>query len=124
MEIPARIHILLARDNPQALVIRRGPSKQTSVIGWNRENDCFTMGQWLKGKLYHFRSDISPNGQHWVYFAMGARGQTWTDIDGNRILWAEKGRVMAGRVTRQGLDHTIELYDTNPLTFTEIIAPE
>lgn len=76
--VPARLHVLLARSSTKAVIIRRGPSKLTAAIGWDRAVDSFAVGQWLKGKLYHFRSDLSPDGRHWIYFAMSAKGQTWT----------------------------------------------
>lgn len=81
MDIAPRIHVLIAQKSDEAVIIRRGPSKQTAVIGWNRKNDSFLLGQWLKGKIYHYRSDISPNGEHWVYFAMSSKtGKTWTAV--------------------------------------------
>lgn len=80
MDIPARIHVLLAQKSPQAIVIRRGPSRQTAVIGWDRSDDSFTVGQWFMGKIYHYRSDLSPDGRYWIYFAMSAHGQTWTAV--------------------------------------------
>ena len=76
----ARLHVLLAKQSPQAVIIRRGPSKEVASIGWNRTDDTFVVGQWLKGKIYHFRSDISPDGKHWIYFAMGSKGRTWTAV--------------------------------------------
>ena len=76
-KIPPRIHVLLARESPMAVVIRRGPSKQTAVLGWDRRTDTFKIAQWLKGRIYSFRCDISPNGEHWIYFALKS-GQTWT----------------------------------------------
>ena len=44
--IHPRLHVILARESPEAVVIRRGPSKCTAVIGWNRETDHFSIGQW------------------------------------------------------------------------------
>ena len=79
-QIPARLHVLLAQKSPKAVVIRRGPSKRVAVIGWDRSDDSFETGQWLKGKIYPFRSDISPDGSHWIYFAMGKTSQTWTAV--------------------------------------------
>lgn len=74
-QIPPRLHVLLARDSSQAVVIRRGPSKQTALIGWDRKTDRFTLGQWLYGRIYERRSDLSPDGRHLIYFAMNGR---WT----------------------------------------------
>jgi hypothetical protein len=79
--------VLLASDAPVGVVFRRGPSKLTRVVLWNRETDKFTPGQWFKGKIYADRSDISPDGRHMIYFAMGGvaraipkTGGTWTAI--------------------------------------------
>jgi hypothetical protein len=79
--IHPRIHVILARENNNGIIIRRGPLKRTAIIGWNRETDNFIVGQWLKGKIYHYRSDISPNGIYWIYFAMSAKNaKTWTVV--------------------------------------------
>lgn len=71
--VPARLHVLLARDAATALVIRRGPSRHTAVIGWDRNSDRFQLGQWLHGRIYERRCDLSPDGRHWIYFAMNGR---------------------------------------------------
>ncbi len=59
----------MAREAPLGLILRRGPSKQVCTIGWNRTNDTFELGQWLKGVIYEHRSDLSPDGKHFLYFA-------------------------------------------------------
>lgn len=66
----ARLHVMLAREAQFAVVIRRGPSRQVCTLLWNRKTDRFTLGQWLKGKIYEFRGDISPDGTRWLYMAM------------------------------------------------------
>jgi hypothetical protein len=81
----ARLHVLLAREAPLGLVIRRGPSKHVCTIGWERRRDEFQLGQWLRGRIYERRSDLSPDGKHLIYFAMNgkwsseARG-SWTAV--------------------------------------------
>jgi hypothetical protein len=57
------------------------------VVLWDRRADEFTPGQWFKGKIYPDRADISPDGRHLIYFAMGCvawatlkTGGTWTAI--------------------------------------------
>ena len=81
----ARVHVLLAREAPVGLVIRRGPSTQVCTIGWNRMDDTFTVGQWLKGRIYERRCDLSPDGRYFLYFAMNGKWKTetrgsWTAI--------------------------------------------
>lgn len=81
----ARLHVLMARDSQTALVIRRGPSKKVCTIGWDRRDDTFHLGQWLNGRIYERRSDLSPNGKYFIYFAMNAHWDSeskgaWTAI--------------------------------------------
>ncbi|KAB7613257.1 hypothetical protein F9L33_11660 [Amylibacter sp. SFDW26] len=73
---PARLHVLLARESSKAVVIRRGPSKKVGLFGWDRKTDKITTGQWLKGRIYEFRCDLSPDGKYMIYFAMNGR---WDD---------------------------------------------
>ena len=79
---PARLHVFLARDNPfQGLILRRGPAKQVACIGWNRSNDTFKSGQWLKGRIYEYECDLSPDGKYFLYAAMDKRAnENWTAI--------------------------------------------
>lgn len=66
---PARLRVLLASENDSALVIRRGPTKQVCTLGWNRVDDSFQLGQWLKGKIEFDSCDLSPDGRHFLYCA-------------------------------------------------------
>lgn len=82
---PARLHVLSARDNAKALVIRRGPSKSVGVFAWDRKNNTFEISQSLKGRIYERRSDISPCGKYWVYFAINGKWNSevqgaWTAV--------------------------------------------
>jgi hypothetical protein len=82
---PARLHVLLARDAKVGLVIRSGPSKSVCTIGWDRKRDAFKLGQWMRGHIYERRSDLSPDGKHFIYFAMNGRWESetkgsWTAI--------------------------------------------
>ena len=87
---PARLHVILGREAPLAVVIRRGPAKQVCTILWNRSTDEFTLGQWLKGRLYADRCDLSPDGRYFIYFAYDGRphrehGPAWTAV--SRAPW-------------------------------------
>jgi len=82
--------VLLAGDAPVGVVIRRGPSKSVCTLLWNRQRDTFRLGQWLRGRIYERRSDLSPDGRHMIYFAMNGRWHTaargaWTAI--SRAPW-------------------------------------
>lgn len=72
------------------VVFRRGPSKQVCSFLWERDTDTFSLGQWLNGRIYERRADISPDGRLLIYFAMNGRWQTetggsWTAI--SRAPW-------------------------------------
>lgn len=76
--VPARLHALFARDSSAAVVIRRGPSRHVAVVGWDRKTDRFEVGQWLYGRIYERRCDLSPDGKHLIYFAMNGRWDSKT----------------------------------------------
>ena len=85
--VPARLSVLLASESPVGVVLRRGPTKWVRVIMWDRTTDGFQPGPWFKGRILADRSDVSPDGRHLIYFAMGgmgwaipATGGTWTAI--------------------------------------------
>lgn len=85
MTFPPRLHVLFASQTREAVVLRRGPSHHIATVAWDRERDRFTLGQWMKGRIYERRSDLSPDGKHLLYFAMNghwssaSRG-SWTAI--------------------------------------------
>jgi hypothetical protein len=75
--VKPRLHVLLARDANVGVVLRRGPSAQVASVLWNRASDTFRLGQWLKGRIYERRSDLSPDGNHLIYFAMNGH---WASV--------------------------------------------
>ena len=82
---PARLHALMARDKNIGIVIRRGPAGHVATFRWDVSKDRFQLGQWLKGRIYERRCDISPDGKHFLYFAMNGKWSTesegaWTSI--------------------------------------------
>lgn len=64
-----RLYVLLAREAPVAAVFRRGPSMQVLLLKWYLDRDVFEEGQWLKGRIYERRCDLSPRGEKLIYFA-------------------------------------------------------
>ena len=63
------IYVLMARDAPRAVIFRRGPTRQVLLLAWNTETDEIEPGQWLKGRIYERRCDLSPDGKLLIYFA-------------------------------------------------------
>jgi hypothetical protein len=76
---PPRLHVIPATGCDTALVLRRGSSGQVASLLWDRAQGSFEMGQWLKGRIYEHRSDLSPDGRHMVYFAGNGR-RWWTAL--------------------------------------------
>jgi hypothetical protein len=87
---PCRLHIIFASKANKAVVIRRGPTKWYRLSLWHTDSDRFEHGQWFKGRIYEQRSDLSPDGSLFLYFAAkhGLSGKsmavgyrsTWTAI--------------------------------------------
>ncbi|OQW60380.1 MAG: hypothetical protein A4S17_00345 [Proteobacteria bacterium HN_bin10] len=80
-----RLHVLLARSANTAVIFRRGPSKRMATFGWDRATDEIKVGQWLKGRIYERRADLSPDGKHLIYFAFNGKrrsetGGSWTGV--------------------------------------------
>lgn len=78
----ASLFVILARNNRDAVIFRRGPSKQVLLIKWDRKNDTFEIGQWFKGRIFERRCDLSQSGNLLVYLAAKHKGPigTWIAI--------------------------------------------
>lgn len=116
IEPSCRLYAILARDGRSAAVFRRGPSRQVLVLRWWLEDDRLEPGQWLKGRIYERRCDLSPNGDLLLYFA--AKWETplatWTAVSRTPYLTAlalwPKGDAWGGGgvfedATTVGLNH-------------------
>jgi hypothetical protein len=68
IESPCRLSVFVARDAPIGVVLRRGPSNWARLTLWHTETDEFEPGQWLSGRVFERRSDISPDGRLFAYF--------------------------------------------------------
>jgi hypothetical protein len=42
---------------------------------WDRQRDTLKLGQWMRGRIYERRCDLSPKGAHLLYFAMNGQPQ-------------------------------------------------
>jgi hypothetical protein len=86
--------VLLARNALTGVVMLRGRKKTTCTLGWNRETDEIALGQWMKGRIYEYRCDLSPDGKHLVYFVLNGHWQgeakgSWTAISRAPYLKAD-----------------------------------
>ena len=77
-KFPPRLHAIFARSSNVAVVFRRGPSQRVASFLWDRAKDEFQLGQWLKGRIYERRADISPDGRYLIYFAMNGKWKSET----------------------------------------------
>jgi hypothetical protein len=96
---PPRLHAILAREASTAVVFRRGPSKSVCTVLWDRKQDTFRLGQWMRGRIYERRADLSPDGAFLIYFAMNGKLDTetkgsWTAI--SKAPWL-KAVVLLGK---------------------------
>jgi hypothetical protein len=69
VESATRLYVLLALNGSRDVIFRRGPSDLVLLIKWNLDDDTFEIGQWLKGRVYERRCDLSPDGEMLLYFA-------------------------------------------------------
>jgi len=78
----ASLYCIMARNTQEAVIFRRGPSKQVLLIKWSLKSDTFEIGQWFKGRIYERRCDLSPDGSKLVYFAAKHKKPlySWTAI--------------------------------------------
>jgi len=81
-----RLFVIPARDEPVAVILRRGPTTWYHLILWETRRDAITHGAWIKGRIYEDKCDLSPDGKLFVYFVhQGSRGataftQAWTAV--------------------------------------------
>jgi hypothetical protein len=71
-----RLRLFFATENDRAVILRQGPSTQCRMILWHRDTDTFKDGQWIKQRIYLDRCDLSPDGQHFIYFTLSGH---WSD---------------------------------------------
>lgn len=68
-------------------MFRRGPSRWTLISKWHTDRDIIDDGDWYSGSFYPELCDLSPDGEHLIYFAAFAdderfqfEHQGWTGI--------------------------------------------
>ena len=120
---------ILGRQARTAVIFRRGPSKQVALIRWQLDRDRFDVGQWLKGRIYERRCDLSPDGERLIYFAATWKKpyESWTAISRPPWLTAlalwPKGNAWGGG----GLfvdDKTIALNHATEMTLAQGSLPK
>ncbi len=67
---PPRLTVIFAREAHKAVIIRRGPASYARLSLWDTDTDMVEHGQWLRGRVYENKCDLSPDGLLFVYFAL------------------------------------------------------
>jgi hypothetical protein len=129
------LYVFLAREAPVGVVLRRGPSAWAQLTVWDTEGDVFAHGQWLRGRVYEDRCDLSPDGSLFLYFARkeSARaraagyGYAWTALSRPPYftalaLWPQDSTWLGGGVFRDG--RTVELNGCGLGTHPDHPVPE
>jgi hypothetical protein len=67
------LNVLIAKDTPKGVILRRGPSQWVQLILWHTDIDSFEEGQWFRGRIYAGGCDLSPDGSLFLYVALKER---------------------------------------------------
>ena len=70
-----RLFVYLARDAPMAVVLSRGPTDWAQLSLWHTDTDTLEHGQWIKGRVYERRSDVSSDGSLFCGFVRQSGGR-------------------------------------------------
>jgi hypothetical protein len=70
-----RLFVYLARESRVAVVLRRGPTDWARLSVWHTDSDTFEHGQWIKGRVYERRSDLSADGTLFAAFVRQSGGR-------------------------------------------------
>lgn len=66
MSSSARVFGILVPNANQVVLFRRGPSRATLQLTWDLTTDELVLGQWIKGKVFTRRCDVSPDGRYLI----------------------------------------------------------
>jgi hypothetical protein len=82
----SRIHLLAAKEAPTSVILQRKRAKLFHVVTVDTATHHVEEGSWFRGVLYVMRCDVSFDGRHMVYFAMGKGSpDTWSGLC--RLPW-------------------------------------
>lgn len=133
----------MARDDDRALILRRGPVRWVQAILWDTAHDTFERGQWLNGRVYEEKCDLSPDGELFVYFSAKhgkprdeAIGGIWTAVSKPPYftalaLWPQMGTYGGGGLFADRRKLALRIcssdiaagFTTGPLKFEEHAVP-
>lgn len=102
-----KLFVIKAKDVPEAIIIRRGPSRWSHLISWDMKSDRFEHGAWIRGRIDAEKCDLSSDGKLFLYFVLKgccpdpAFSDSWTALSQPPwltalALWPEGGTWMGG----------------------------
>lgn len=65
-----RLHLFHAAQAERSVILRQGPNRLWRMIAWDRRDDTFTLGEWVRLKIYPERCALSPDGAHFLWFGL------------------------------------------------------
>lgn len=65
-----RLHLFHASQAERSVILRQGPNRLWRMIAWDRSDDTFTPGDWVRLKIYTERCALSPDGAHFLWFGL------------------------------------------------------
>ena len=69
------LRVSRARDRPVGVVLRRGPTDWARLSLWHVGVDRLEHGQWIKGRVFERRSDLSADGSLFAAFIRQSGGK-------------------------------------------------
>ena len=77
---PCRLHVYLATGAPLGVIMRRGPSDWVRLSLWHTNDDRIEHGQWMAGRVFERRCDLSPDGRLFAYFVRKDSARTADEV--------------------------------------------
>jgi hypothetical protein len=68
--VSVQLHLFYATQTPAALILRQAKGPLWRLIGWDRATDTLSPGQWMEHDILVDRCALSPDGLHFLYFAV------------------------------------------------------
>jgi len=68
--VSVQLHLFYASQTPAALILRQAQGPLWRLIGWDRATDTLSPGQWMQHDILVDRCALSPDGLHFLYFAV------------------------------------------------------
>lgn len=98
-----------------------------SIATWEKKRNAWTLRQFSR-----YGENPNGRGSFWQWFqahdslsgeTLGDPSWEWADFDGQRLVWAQHGKLLTTQIWDGGHSDIIELADFTQWQFKNIIAP-